>query len=297
MNPRRCSTPLFAWRQAIVDGEVGPQTCRVAGATVSRRIQVTVAVTGLSLHMNQRGSKCWPSVGRVAGECALHERTVQRANLALVEQGFLAVVRGGGRGRTNRYVIQIPGRVSAAIIAASPDASELPEWLVSAAPVKGGTVPPFNPETPAPCHERVAPSTENPGTVPPEVLKRSQVGPQLPGFEAAVIDLAAARARRASPAPYVQVEGRAAAVPALQSVTTAEPPAWTWVWWFARARGETRTFPQLATGGEPPGDVLSEAEYRRLEAQWRAAGSPVGFDPRMLTNAEINFALKEIDPA
>lgn len=89
-------SPLFTWRSAIADKSSGlPPTSRLVSLT-------------LSLHMNERGGSCWPSVATLADETGLDERTVRRVLGDLREQGWLSVTLGGGRGHSNRYTATIP---------------------------------------------------------------------------------------------------------------------------------------------------------------------------------------------
>lgn len=81
--------PLFDWRTAVV-GSTLSSTCR------------HVALT-LSLHMDEQGGSCFPSVETLATETGLSRRAVQANVSKLVASGWLALRRGGGRGRSNRY--------------------------------------------------------------------------------------------------------------------------------------------------------------------------------------------------
>ncbi len=53
--------------------------------------------------VNEREGFAWPSVARLASECRVTERGVQKVIARLVECGHLSVERGNGRGETNRY--------------------------------------------------------------------------------------------------------------------------------------------------------------------------------------------------
>jgi hypothetical protein len=53
--------------------------------------------------VNEREGFAWPSIARLAAECRVTERGVQKIIRRLVECGHLCVERGGGRGETNRY--------------------------------------------------------------------------------------------------------------------------------------------------------------------------------------------------
>ena len=53
--------------------------------------------------VNEREGFAWPSVARLASECRVTERGVQKVIARLVERGHLSVEHGNGRGETNRY--------------------------------------------------------------------------------------------------------------------------------------------------------------------------------------------------
>ena len=54
-------------------------------------------------HVNEREGFAWPSVARLASECRVTERGVQKVIARLVERGRLSVEHGNGRSETNRY--------------------------------------------------------------------------------------------------------------------------------------------------------------------------------------------------
>ena len=87
-------SPLFTWRSAIADSGLPPTQRLVA--------------LSLSLHMNERGGSCFPSVATLVDETGLCERTVQGCRRALERKGWLRVSEGGGRGKTNIYEAVIP---------------------------------------------------------------------------------------------------------------------------------------------------------------------------------------------
>jgi hypothetical protein len=94
MTEHRLS-PLFTWRSAIVKSDL-PSTQR------------HVALT-LSLHMNEIGESCYPSLKTLANETDFHKETVKDAVDGLEGAGFLVVDRRGpGRGKTNIYSAAIP---------------------------------------------------------------------------------------------------------------------------------------------------------------------------------------------
>ena len=53
--------------------------------------------------VNEREGFAWPSVARLASECHVTERGVQKVIARLVERGHLSVEHGNGRGETNRF--------------------------------------------------------------------------------------------------------------------------------------------------------------------------------------------------
>lgn len=92
------------------------------------------------------GTQVRPSIGRIADDCGLHERTVQRLLRAWVKSGLLIVVaEGGGRRPTNYRIdldrlllMQRPARRKHHAPAAGP----LPE--APATPARGGATPPLD---------------------------------------------------------------------------------------------------------------------------------------------------------
>lgn len=92
--------PLFTWRSAIADSDLEPK---------SRHVALTI-----SLHMNERGGSCFPSLETLAGETGLNKRQVSDGIKDLETSGYLKVTRGGGRGKPNRYEAIIPMRISLA---------------------------------------------------------------------------------------------------------------------------------------------------------------------------------------
>lgn len=67
--------PLFTWRSAITDSDLKP---------VTRHVALT-----LSLHMNERGGSCWPSMPTLAAETGLAVDTVRTHMKALTQRGWL----------------------------------------------------------------------------------------------------------------------------------------------------------------------------------------------------------------
>lgn len=64
----------------------------------------------LADHANDEGAHVYPSVALTAAKCSVAERTVQTALRELREEGILVEVRkGGGRGKTTEYRIDLKG--------------------------------------------------------------------------------------------------------------------------------------------------------------------------------------------
>jgi hypothetical protein len=99
-EPRASLSPLFTWRSAIASPESAlPPTPRLVALV-------------LSLHMNERGASCFPSVATIAAEAGLSDRAVQKAIRCLTEAGWLIVKLGGsaqgGRRIANTYRATFP---------------------------------------------------------------------------------------------------------------------------------------------------------------------------------------------
>jgi hypothetical protein len=98
----RTLSPLFTWRFAVVDWcEARPDS------GVETKKLKHLALT-LSLHMNERGGSCFPSIDTLAEETSMSRPTVFLAIAELEATGWLTVKRGGGRGRPNRYTATCP---------------------------------------------------------------------------------------------------------------------------------------------------------------------------------------------
>jgi DNA-binding transcriptional regulator YhcF (GntR family) len=92
---------LFTWRGDIVDSDLPP---------TSRHVALT-----LSLHMNERGDSCFPSLMTLAAETGLSKSTVAEHLARLEREGWLVRQTGGGRsrdgdgrGRSTRYITNNP---------------------------------------------------------------------------------------------------------------------------------------------------------------------------------------------
>lgn len=96
-------SPLFTWRSAIASGE--------SELEPSSRLVALV----LSLHMNERGGSCFPSINTISKESGLDRKTVIRHLAALEERGWLEVRHGGSprgaRKESNRYSAVVPAWV------------------------------------------------------------------------------------------------------------------------------------------------------------------------------------------
>ena len=91
----RTLPPLSSWRGRIIKSALPP---------VAKHVALT-----LSMHMNEVGSSCFPSLDTLADETSLSRRSVQRAIGELERWGWLAVSRPSkqGRGVSNRYTAVI----------------------------------------------------------------------------------------------------------------------------------------------------------------------------------------------
>lgn len=93
MADERDFKPLFTWRGAVCDSGL-PPTCRHVLLT-------------LSLHMNERGGSCFPSVARLCSETGLGRSTVIRQLQLARDNGWLVVNQSPGR-TTNQYKAEVP---------------------------------------------------------------------------------------------------------------------------------------------------------------------------------------------
>lgn len=162
--------PLYKWRAAIVSSDL-PATCR------------HVALT-LSLHMNEEGDSCFPSVDTTAAETGLSRRAVQLNITRLVDGQWLKLHRGGGRGRSNRYVAVLPPASVAPVVAPS-GAPPIDSETVHQKHRISNTVS----ETVFEERERVHLTTRKGAPGAPEVFKRT---PEDSNAQATLIDLPAA---------------------------------------------------------------------------------------------------------
>lgn len=93
---RRETSPLFKWREAVLESELSS----------TRKLVAMV----LSVHMDSNGGSCFPGMARITRETSLGRSTVIRSLRDLQASGFLAVVRhgGGDEKNTNRYEARMP---------------------------------------------------------------------------------------------------------------------------------------------------------------------------------------------
>ena len=88
-------SPLFTWRSAVV-----------AAADLTSAEKLTALV--LSLHMNEVGDSCFPSVSTLVTKTSLSRRTVQYALRGLEENEWLVCEPGSGK-KSSRYTALVPG--------------------------------------------------------------------------------------------------------------------------------------------------------------------------------------------
>jgi DNA-binding transcriptional ArsR family regulator len=93
--------PLFTWRTCIASKHSGLES-------TTRHLALTI-----SLHMNERGGSCFPSMDSMAEETGLHKATVIRHLRILEEAGWLSVRRKKrpGRSDVNHYTALVPTAV------------------------------------------------------------------------------------------------------------------------------------------------------------------------------------------
>lgn len=88
---------LFSWRHAIVESDLPPTTKHV--------------LLTLSLHMNDVGESCFPSIERLARETSLSKRAVITHLHASRDAGWIKIGNHGFRGqrwRANEYLCDFP---------------------------------------------------------------------------------------------------------------------------------------------------------------------------------------------
>jgi hypothetical protein len=100
-----------------------PAAAVADGRLSDTHIRVLCAI---GTHTNKLGGNVWASVGTLAKESNLSERTVQRSVLALVECGY--ITRTERVGRTNLYEVSLQSPHPATVVAPPPSA-ESPKRL------------------------------------------------------------------------------------------------------------------------------------------------------------------------
>ena len=76
----------------------------------------------LRRYMNAKNDMAWPSVSRIAGECGLSERTVQRRLSTLCDEGWIAKT-GQSQHRTTVYQANLPPSVCQGVTQSPPSHS------------------------------------------------------------------------------------------------------------------------------------------------------------------------------
>lgn len=116
-------SPLFTWRSAIVDSGLPP---------TSRHVALT-----LSLHMNERGGSCFPSLETLTEETGLSKASVVTHLKVLEDCGWLTKEKGGGRRKDGRgisstYTATIPELSSTLTVTPVDNPDELSSsWTVA----------------------------------------------------------------------------------------------------------------------------------------------------------------------
>lgn len=106
-------SPLFSWRSAICDSDL---------QAPARHVALT-----LSLHMNERGDSCFPSITTLEKETGLSRTTVCK-HMKTLEEGEWLRRESGSKGRSTRYTATVPGSAPDALPSA-PDAPEVVKEL------------------------------------------------------------------------------------------------------------------------------------------------------------------------
>ena len=116
-------------------------------------------LNSLNMRCNRKG-ECWPSHSLIARDIGSSDRSVRTYLDALIEQKFVVVVRGGGRGLSNRYRLNVPDE-NPEKVAGFPEPKGAGNPEESAGFAADGSVtnpenPALNPENPALNPETVA---------------------------------------------------------------------------------------------------------------------------------------------
>jgi len=96
---QRTLNPLFSWRGMVASDE-GPSE------PTTRHVLLT-----LSLHMNEKGGSCFPSITTLEKETKLARRTILRHIKKATQSGWLSIRKehqGGNKWRRNNYTATIP---------------------------------------------------------------------------------------------------------------------------------------------------------------------------------------------
>jgi len=97
----RLPKPLFVWRRALINSTL---------AATTRHVLLT-----LSLHMNELGRSCYPSVMTLARETGLSRQSVMTHLGRAADTGWITIIRHGYPGRIwkrNEYTAVLPHAVN-----------------------------------------------------------------------------------------------------------------------------------------------------------------------------------------
>jgi hypothetical protein len=86
-------------------------------------VAVRVAVR-IGLHLNVEFGLCNPGVGTVATGSKISERSVYRQLARLERAGWIAIRSGGGRKRSNHYVLKYPDKAATGFNPVNPDSGD-----------------------------------------------------------------------------------------------------------------------------------------------------------------------------
>lgn len=265
--------PLFTWRSAVTDSDLKP---------VTRHVALT-----LSLHMNERGGSCWPSMATIGKETGLAPDTVRSHMRTLTKLGWLE--RIDRPGSSCLWKAKVPSssnpRTPPAAHPSSP-APPVPDTQgpepVAPPPVPQEPTPPVPPETStslsssvnspvAPTsstRSRKAPSSKPPPTPrKPDLLWEALLAAcgidpgELTDSARGAANKAAAQLRGVQATP-AQVKLRARVWPQRFEGATLTPTA--------LARHWAQLAPNVAGGPEPPNAALAAAERDQRRARGEA---------------------------
>lgn len=133
------------------------------------------------------GTRCYPSVPRVAAETELSERTVTRALGDLREKGLISIVAEGGGARSTEYQINLSALAELGKKQAMAQTQDVVSPLTECHPCHGVTPDTVSPD---PCHGVTSPLTQchpTPDTVSPSTINNHPITinhpPGAGGFE------------------------------------------------------------------------------------------------------------------